>query len=519
MPSRELTSLRRRRGDGDRRPSAASPPAPARARRTPRLPAGCAAARNRRTANAAPIRTRCVPPRRVRSGDSFSPSAAAPPSPARQSPTPTTRGRHRSENRCSSRPARPGACPALRRSRSRQAVTRRDSLRVRPAIQEHRVGIAPTVELDRGARAHGIERDRERSDRREIGAIVALAPVLDEGDVGMGDGGRAGSSWWPGIPDECSRRAYRGSILCAFQLSRKRRLPFADRMTSYLERAEHALERALPDAGPAAATPARGHALRGAWRRQAPAAASGLRHGRGPAGGSGPPRRARRGHRADARLLADSRRPAGHGRRRLPPRPARHPPGIRRGDRHPRRRRAAAARLRGAGHGTCAGRRTGSANPAGGAAQRGLRPEWHRRRPGHGPGRREAAARSGRARAHVPPEDGPAPARKRAVGRVLRGRCQHGAPAPAGDLRRRDGHRLPDPGRHPRLHGARRMATARTRSRPRPPTPRSSASSAPTHGPTHCLPAPWSRSATLATRRMACGGWRATPCCAASRGT
>ena len=59
--------------------------------------------------------------------------------------------------------------------------------------------------------------------------------------------------------------------------------------------------------------------------------------------------RLRRGD--DPRLFADSRRPAGHGRRRPAPRPADVPQEIRRGDGHPGRRRPADAGVSGAGRG------------------------------------------------------------------------------------------------------------------------------------------------------------------------
>ena len=59
--------------------------------------------------------------------------------------------------------------------------------------------------------------------------------------------------------------------------------------------------------------------------------------------------RARCRDRADPRLLAGPRRPAGDGRRRAAPRPADLPPRLRRGDGDPRRRRAAGAGVRGAG--------------------------------------------------------------------------------------------------------------------------------------------------------------------------
>ena len=49
--------------------------------------------------------------------------------------------------------------------------------------------------------------------------------------------------------------------------------------------------------------------------------------------------------RADPHLLAGPRRPARHGQRRLPPRPPHEPQGVRRGDGHPGRRRAAHAGL------------------------------------------------------------------------------------------------------------------------------------------------------------------------------
>ncbi len=50
--------------------------------------------------------------------------------------------------------------------------------------------------------------------------------------------------------------------------------------------------------------------------------------------------------RARPLLLAHPRRPAGDGRRRLPPRPSEQPQGLRRGDRHPGRRRAPDAGVR-----------------------------------------------------------------------------------------------------------------------------------------------------------------------------
>jgi hypothetical protein len=81
-----------------------------------------------------------------------------------------------------------------------------------------------------------------------------------------------------------------------------------------------------------APAPARGHALRRARRRQARAPDPGLR--RGASGRRAPGGRHRGGGAgADPRLLADPRRPAGHGRRRPAPRVA--PPATRPSTRPP----------------------------------------------------------------------------------------------------------------------------------------------------------------------------------------
>ena len=62
-------------------------------------------------------------------------------------------------------------------------------------------------------------------------------------------------------------------------------------------------------------------------------------------------RRRRRRGRDRAHLLAGARRPAVHGRRRPPPRPAHHAPPVRRADRHPGRLPAGAGGRAGAGGG------------------------------------------------------------------------------------------------------------------------------------------------------------------------
>ena len=98
-----------------------------------------------------------------------------------------------------------------------------------------------------------------------------------------------------------------------------------------------------------------------------------------------------RGGRAGALLLADSRRSARDGRRRLPPRSSQQPQGVRRGDRDPRRRRAADAGVR-LDRGGGRARRAAAALPggvararaSGGRVRHGARP---------GPRSRRAAAR------------------------------------------------------------------------------------------------------------------------------
>ena len=150
------------------------------------------------------------------------------------------------------------------------------------------------------------------------------------------------------------------------------------------------------------ATPARGDAPCGAARRQAHATVAGVRqrgarvrHRRTRA------RRARRRGRADPRLFAGARRPAGDGRRRPASRPADRACRIRRGHRDPRRRRAAIARIRSArGHAgqRCRARRVAAHAGLGFGRRR------HVRRPGAGPDgdrqRRSAVRRRARAPAH-----------------------------------------------------------------------------------------------------------------------
>ena len=103
---------------------------------------------------------------------------------------------------------------------------------------------------------------------------------------------------------------------------------------------------------PGAPTPRRGCSTPCAMARSA--AASGLRpflviECAGLFGVEATLRCRRRRARVRALLFPGARRPAGHGRRRPAPRPADRAQGLRRGDRHPGRRRAAHAGLRAAG--------------------------------------------------------------------------------------------------------------------------------------------------------------------------
>ena len=101
----------------------------------------------------------------------------------------------------------------------------------------------------------------------------------------------------------------------------------------------------------------------------------------------------RRGGRDAARLLAGPRRPALHGRRRPAPRQADGASRLRRGDRDPRRRRPADARLRGAGRSRHRRRRrraepswcSASPAPPGSAAWSAARCSTSRRRAATGP--------------------------------------------------------------------------------------------------------------------------------------
>ena len=123
--------------------------------------------------------------------------------------------------------------------------------------------------------------------------------------------------------------------------------PFEERLDRWRRRVEHATRRlaaARDRPRPAGCTPP------SATARSGPASASAPR--------SSTPRRRRSAcrsrrvdgaavcGRADPRLLARARRPAGDGRRRPAPRPPDLPPGVRRGDGDPRRRLAAGAGVR-----------------------------------------------------------------------------------------------------------------------------------------------------------------------------
>ena len=94
-----------------------------------------------------------------------------------------------------------------------------------------------------------------------------------------------------------------------------------------------------------------------------------------------------RRRRAGPLLLADPRRSAGDGRRRLPARAPEQPQGVRRGDRDPRRRRAADAGVRLDRRG---GRARGAAAPVPGGVARALR--RRRARSGWCAGRRAISA-------------------------------------------------------------------------------------------------------------------------------
>ena len=94
-------------------------------------------------------------------------------------------------------------------------------------------------------------------------------------------------------------------------------------------------------------------------------------------------RRAPRGLRARAHthLFADSRRPAGHGQRHAPPRPADRACRLRRRHRHPRRRRSAGRRLRARWRASPTSHDPGGRAPASFASfasspKRPARPEW-----------------------------------------------------------------------------------------------------------------------------------------------
>ncbi len=83
------------------------------------------------------------------------------------------------------------AIPARARTRSRNAVTRAATFSDgRRAVQRDPIPRAvAAVEGDAGAGAEAIERQREAAGGRQVERLVALSPVLDERDVGAGDGG------------------------------------------------------------------------------------------------------------------------------------------------------------------------------------------------------------------------------------------------------------------------------------------------------------------------------------------
>ena len=116
-----------------------------------------------------------------------------------------------------------------------------------------------------------------------------------------------------------------------------------ERLAGWQRRVESELDRWLP---PESVLPQRLHAAQrysvlGPGKRIRPALVYATAETLGVPAGARRCRGLRR--RADPRLLAGARRPAGHGRRRPAPRPADLPPRLRRGDGDPRRRLAAGA--------------------------------------------------------------------------------------------------------------------------------------------------------------------------------
>ena len=174
------------------------------------------------------------------------------------------------------------------------------------------------------------------------------------------------------------------------------------------------------EAAPRRLVEAMEYSLLAGGKRLRPAALPRLRRG---GAGAAPPgsRGGGRGLRARVRphLQPGARRPAGDGRRRPPPRPAHQPQGLRRGDGHPRRRRAAHRGLHPARH-----RARAAAGGAGVAARAGRRRGGHGRRPGAGH-RRGPPGRGG-----VPDPASPGEDRRAAPGGVHPGRRRRGGARP-----------------------------------------------------------------------------------------
>ena len=181
------------------------------------------------------------------------------------------------------------------------------------------------------------------------------------------------------------------------------RTPAGDWQPAFRERVEGVLRRVLAARRARARPAAPGDALCRARRRQAHPAPARLRDRQRDRRRACNARCAGGGCRADPRLLARSRRPARHGRRRPASRPADDASRLRRGDGDPRGRRAAGPRLRPACERADAGRRRRGPRRDDPPARAGERHGRHGRRPGDGsrgdrPAPRAAADR-GNARA------------------------------------------------------------------------------------------------------------------------
>ena len=72
------------------------------------------------------------------------------------------------------------------------ADTLQGSGRLRFAIQFEAIPFKDFVELDGRPAFHPAEVHGDRTVERQAQGVVAIAPVFNEGDVGMGDGGKFG---------------------------------------------------------------------------------------------------------------------------------------------------------------------------------------------------------------------------------------------------------------------------------------------------------------------------------------